>query len=68
MSPLTIQAARLASRQALRASPVWQQAFRSPMSAQVARQYSTAGHAPADWGRIMRTRATTMLVYVDIVP
>ncbi|KAI1364868.1 hypothetical protein F5Y08DRAFT_198089 [Xylaria arbuscula] len=64
MSPLTLQATRLASRQVFRAAPVWQQAaFRRSMTAQVARQYSTAGHAPADWGRIVRTRASTLLIY-----
>ncbi|KAI0538652.1 hypothetical protein GGR58DRAFT_288134 [Xylaria digitata] len=61
MSPITIQAARLISRQALRA-PVWQQAFRRSASSQLAKQYST-GTAPADWGRIVRTRTQTLLIY-----
>ncbi|KAI3333244.1 hypothetical protein F4824DRAFT_503279 [Ustulina deusta] len=61
MSPITLQAARLASRQALRA-PVWQQAFRRSMASQVSKQYAT-GHAPADWGRIIRTRVQTLALY-----
>ncbi|RWA06715.1 hypothetical protein EKO27_g8385 [Xylaria grammica] len=61
MSPLAIQAARLASRQALRA-PVWQQAFRRSASSQLAKQYSM-GTAPADWGRIIRTRTQALLLY-----
>ncbi|KAI1292543.1 hypothetical protein F5Y03DRAFT_19579 [Xylaria venustula] len=61
MSPSTIRAAQMASRQALRA-PIWQPAFRRSVSAQISKQYST-GSAPADWGRIIRTRSSTLLLY-----
>ncbi|KAI1274113.1 hypothetical protein F5Y07DRAFT_401759 [Xylaria sp. FL0933] len=61
MSPVTVQAARLASRQVLRA-PVWQHAFRRSISAQISKQ-QVIGRAPADWGRIIRTRAQTLLIY-----
>ncbi|KAI0544915.1 hypothetical protein F4679DRAFT_504987 [Xylaria curta] len=56
MSPITIQAARLASRQALRA-PIGQQVFRRYASS------STVQRAPADWGRIVKTRVQTLAIY-----
>ncbi|KAI0479708.1 hypothetical protein F4859DRAFT_477054 [Xylaria cf. heliscus] len=52
MSPITVQAARLASRQALRA-PV----FRRYASSHAVER------APADWGRIVKTRAQTLVIY-----
>lgn len=52
MSPLTIQAARLVSRRALGAS-LQQHMFR--------RAASTT--APADIGRIVKTRAQTLLIF-----
>ncbi|KAI0399428.1 hypothetical protein F4802DRAFT_603003 [Xylaria palmicola] len=55
MSPITVQAARLASRQALN-TPLRQQVFRRFAS-------SNAGHAPADWGRIIKSRASTLLLF-----
>ncbi|KAH8166118.1 hypothetical protein CIB48_g2112 [Xylaria polymorpha] len=55
MSPITVQAARLASRQALRA-PLRQQVFRRYAS-------SNAEKAPADWGRIFKSRAQTLAIY-----
>ncbi|KAI1737585.1 hypothetical protein F4680DRAFT_450849 [Xylaria scruposa] len=56
MSSITIQAARLASRQALRA-PIRQQVFRRYASS------STVERAPADWGRIVKSRAQTLAIY-----
>ncbi|KAI0972246.1 hypothetical protein F4678DRAFT_55241 [Xylaria arbuscula] len=61
MSPVTLRAAQMASRQVLR-EPIWQQAFRRSMSAQVSKQYTT-GSAPADWGRIIRSRSSALLLY-----
>ncbi|KAI1185001.1 hypothetical protein F5B17DRAFT_409807 [Nemania serpens] len=54
MSPITMQAARLASRQALRAS------FRQQM---VPRRFASTVRAPADWGRILKARAGTLAIF-----
>ncbi|KAI0102831.1 hypothetical protein GGR51DRAFT_281119 [Nemania sp. FL0031] len=59
MSPTTVQAARLASRQALRA-PLRQQAARGFA---YTRPNNAAAHAPADWGRIVKSRAGTLLIF-----
>ncbi|KAI8948313.1 hypothetical protein F4801DRAFT_581519 [Xylaria longipes] len=57
MSPITVQAARLASRQALRA-PLRQQVFRRYASSN-----ATVERAPADWGRIVKSRAGILAIY-----
>ncbi|KAI1126716.1 hypothetical protein F5Y10DRAFT_205783 [Nemania abortiva] len=59
MSPITVQAARLASRQALRA-PLRQQAVRRFASS---KPNNAVGHAPADWGRIIKTRAGNLVIF-----
>ncbi|KAI0861512.1 hypothetical protein F4860DRAFT_513666 [Xylaria cubensis] len=57
MSPITIQAVRLASRQALRA-PIRQQVFRRYASSNAVQR------APADWGRIVKTRVQNLAIYI----
>ncbi|KAI0456864.1 hypothetical protein F5B21DRAFT_113818 [Xylaria acuta] len=56
MSPITVQAARLASRRALRA-PLRQQVFRRYASS------NAVERAPADWGRIIKSRAQCLVLY-----
>ncbi|KAI0197491.1 hypothetical protein F4808DRAFT_295694 [Astrocystis sublimbata] len=55
MSPITIQAARLASRQALRAPALQQQQM-------MFRRYAST-HQAGDWGRIMKSRASCLLIF-----
>ncbi|KAI1748078.1 hypothetical protein F4782DRAFT_534793 [Xylaria castorea] len=56
MAPITAQAARLASRQALRL-PLRQQVFRRYASS------NAVERAPADWGRIVKSRAKVLVIY-----
>ncbi|KAI0873727.1 hypothetical protein GGS24DRAFT_379295 [Hypoxylon argillaceum] len=59
MSPITVQVARLASRQALRA-PLRQQAIRRFTST---KPNNASATAPADWGRIIKSRASTLVIF-----
>ncbi|KAI8633642.1 hypothetical protein F5Y19DRAFT_247228 [Xylariaceae sp. FL1651] len=60
MSPATLQAARLASRQTFWA-PLRQQVFRRSLSSTPSR--SARASQPGDWGRIFRSRATMAAIY-----
>ncbi|KAI0152829.1 hypothetical protein GGR57DRAFT_469227 [Xylariaceae sp. FL1272] len=63
MSPSTLRAARLASRQALWA-PLRQQ---RALSSTPARLSARTSHQRADWGRMVKERAGSLAIYVPFM-